>query len=431
MGKNSLANRKKPTNIKDRLRKKLALKKGDKKICLNMIVRNESRNMVRLLDSLKSIIDMVSIVDTGSTDNTPQVINEWGAANNIPTTVHFEPFKNFGYNRTHSIEKAQETYPEADYFLLSDADFVWNIEPTFNKALLYEHKYLVKQVNKVMSYWNVRMLAANIKWKCVGVTHEYWREDKDQTKYTGEIRHHQIESLWIDDREDGGCKSDKFERDERLLKAELEEPDLPEDLRGRYYFYLAQTLRDLHRHQESIDYYQRRIDHGGWDEEIYYSRYQIGRNYCFLADKEKRQADLLVQENPQPSEEVQQQITEHRTKQQQYLIKSAETHEQAYRYRPTRAEALSEACRIYSDLRQYEKVYELARIGIKLKPPHDMLFVEQHPYQDYLYQWYLSLACYYLGKKQEGQKYVETLLLRDDIPDYIRRGTEQNAKFYL
>ena len=36
--------------------------------------------------------------------------------------------------------------------------------------------------------------------------------------------------LYIDDRNDGGCKADKFERDERLLRAELAaEPDKSAD----------------------------------------------------------------------------------------------------------------------------------------------------------------------------------------------------------
>src|SRR5437762_2775032 len=106
-------------NTKDRLRKKVAASKGPKKICLVMIVKNESRNMPRVLDSAKKIIDMISIVDTGSTDNTKEVIINWGKENKIPTTVHEEAFKNFAYNRTHSVKVAKETYKEADYILLS------------------------------------------------------------------------------------------------------------------------------------------------------------------------------------------------------------------------------------------------------------------------------------------------------------------------
>src|SRR5579862_1247922 len=75
----------------ERMQRKLADKKPDKKICLAMIVRNEEKNMVRLLDSVKPIIDMISIDDTGSEDKTIEVIEKWGKENNIPTKVHKEP----------------------------------------------------------------------------------------------------------------------------------------------------------------------------------------------------------------------------------------------------------------------------------------------------------------------------------------------------
>jgi glycosyltransferase involved in cell wall biosynthesis len=215
--------------LKDRMRKKLAIKQGAKKICLTMIVKNESKNMVRLLDSVKDIIDMISIVDTGSTDNTEDIIINWGKKNNIPTTVHHEKFKNFAHNRTHSVRVAKDTYPEADYFLLSDADFVWNVNVgnKFDKILLIDHKYLIEQYNKALSYWNIRLLSSKIDWICEGVTHEYWCEAKNQKEYSGEVRTAKIRTLLIDDREDGGCKSDKFERDEKLLREGLEDKDTP------------------------------------------------------------------------------------------------------------------------------------------------------------------------------------------------------------
>src|SRR5947209_19518286 len=81
-------------NTSDRLRKKLAVKQGPKKVCLTMIVKNESKNMVRLLESVKHVIDMISIVDTGSTDDTEQIILNWSTEAKIPTRVHHEPFKN-------------------------------------------------------------------------------------------------------------------------------------------------------------------------------------------------------------------------------------------------------------------------------------------------------------------------------------------------
>ena len=48
------------------------------KICLNMIVKNESKIIERLLTSVLGFIDEIFIVDTGSSDNTIEKIMKWG-----------------------------------------------------------------------------------------------------------------------------------------------------------------------------------------------------------------------------------------------------------------------------------------------------------------------------------------------------------------
>ncbi|MFT7669018.1 MAG: tetratricopeptide (TPR) repeat protein [Planctomycetota bacterium] len=50
-----------------------------KKISLCMIVRNEESSLARCLASVQSIVDEVCIVDTGSTDRTIAIANEFGA----------------------------------------------------------------------------------------------------------------------------------------------------------------------------------------------------------------------------------------------------------------------------------------------------------------------------------------------------------------
>src|SRR5579863_6095151 len=249
--------------MKNRMRTKIAVKQGPKKICVTGIMKNESKNIDRLFTSMLPLPpDMISIVDTGSTDGTPDLIMEWGKKHNIPTAVHHEPFKNFSHNRTHSIRAAKEAFPDADYFLLTDADFVWEINKggKFDKTLLIDHKYLIEQYNKSLSYWNIRLLSAKVDFTCHGVTHEYFSEDKVQTEYCGEVRAAKIHTLAIDDREDGGCKEDKFDRDERLLRQGLDDKETPKDLKTRYKFYLGQTLKDMGRYEESLEWYIKRVE---------------------------------------------------------------------------------------------------------------------------------------------------------------------------
>ena len=71
----------------------------DTTICLNMIVKNESNIIIRLFDSILPIIDSYCICDTGSTDNTIEIIKNYFDKHNIHGKIIEIPFKNFGYNR--------------------------------------------------------------------------------------------------------------------------------------------------------------------------------------------------------------------------------------------------------------------------------------------------------------------------------------------
>ena len=92
-------------------------------------------------------------------------------------------------------------------------------------------------------------------WFCEGVTHEYWTGGGDSPLLSG---------AWIDDVGDGGCKSDKFERDERLLLEGLCEKPKCE----RYMLYLAQTYHCLNRDSDAIEWYSKRIQAGGCAEQV-------------------------------------------------------------------------------------------------------------------------------------------------------------------
>ena len=69
-------------------------------LCLNMIVKNESAIIRNCLESIAPWLDYWCIHDTGSTDNTVQIIETFFRERGIPGEMHHTPWKNFGYNRT-------------------------------------------------------------------------------------------------------------------------------------------------------------------------------------------------------------------------------------------------------------------------------------------------------------------------------------------
>ena len=56
-------------------------------LCLNMIVKNESKIIERLLNSVCSVIDSFCICDTGSTDDTIEKIRRYFKQKNLPGEV--------------------------------------------------------------------------------------------------------------------------------------------------------------------------------------------------------------------------------------------------------------------------------------------------------------------------------------------------------
>jgi tetratricopeptide (TPR) repeat protein len=236
-------------------------------LCLNMIVKNESKIITRLFDSVISIIDCYCICDTGSTDNTKQLVSEYFQAKNIPGKIVEEPFKNFCHNRNFAL---QSCLGMSDYVLLMDADMMLEIT-NFNKELLYNSaSFSILQGNDSFYYENMRIVKNNGLYNYVGVTHEYIDTPSNNTVYN-----FKKEQIFIRDLGDGGSKHDKFERDIGLLLNGIKE----EPNNVRYYFYLANSYHDCGRFGEAINVYKKRIELGGWREEVWYSYYRIG--LCF------------------------------------------------------------------------------------------------------------------------------------------------------
>ena len=236
-------------------------------LCLNMIVKNESRIIKRLFDSVSSIIDSYCICDTGSTDNTIQIIEDYFKEKGIPGKVVNEPFKNFCYNRNFAL---QSCIGLSDYILLVDADMIIEAN-NFDKSILGKaDSFSILQGNDSFYYQNMRIVKNNGLYKYVGVTHEYIDTPNNNT-----IIQLDKKDIFIRDIGDGGSKNDKFERDIRLLLDGIKE----EPNNVRYYFYLANSYHDTGRFEEAINTYKKRIEFGGWKEEVWYSYYRIG--LCF------------------------------------------------------------------------------------------------------------------------------------------------------
>ena len=332
---------------------------NEKKICLCMIVKNESKIIERCMSSCLPVLNYISICDTGSTDNTVEIIENFCKKNNIEGKVHHQEWKNFGHNRTLSYETAKKTFPDADYCLLIDADMILKISPEFNKSSLFAGSYMVAQQGGSLYYFNTRLLGTKYNWKCIGVTHEYWSPEDPNCV------NKQLTTLTMPDLGDGGSKSDKFERDIKLLtQGIIDEPN-----NERYMFYLAQSYHDIGKYKDAIHWYTKRIRKAGWYEEVYYSYYRIARCYLGLG----RSWEMVEQ-----------------------------SYEEAWKYLPSRMEPLYEIGKHYQETEQYEKAYKwLKKACVIPFPKEQVLFLLKDIYEYAVWD-ALGISAFYVGEYKES-----------------------------
>ena len=236
-----------------------------------MIVKNEARILTRLFESVVGVIDCYCICDTGSTDDTVDIIRQYFGSRNVPGKIMSEPFVNFAHNRNAALQGCAGM---SDYILLLDADMRLECKPEFNKSMLLQGDcFSVLQGSDDFYYENTRIIKNDSRYRYIGVTHEY-------IEYIHTPEHHVLKkipksTLFIRDIGDGGSKGDKFQRDIALLtQGILDEPD-----NHRYHFYLANSYYDFNNYGEAIRMYLKRIDLGGWFQEVWYSYYRIGCCY--------------------------------------------------------------------------------------------------------------------------------------------------------
>jgi glycosyltransferase involved in cell wall biosynthesis len=348
-----------------------------------MIVKNETRVLKRCFDSVVDYIDYWIICDTGSTDGTQNFIKKYFQEKNVPGELLEHKWLNFGHNRTLAVQSA---YNKADYLLLMDADFIFCVkDPNFKKLKLNLDSYLIKYEGG-LDYRQSLFVSGKKKWRYIGVTHEYIMCDPPN-------RHGPFDGFTFNHFADGGCRSDKFERDIKLLTDGLKD----EPNNARYMFYLAQSHKDLGHYADAIPYYIMRSKSGGWDEEIYYSLYQIGNCMIMMNDDYNKIKNALLR---------------------------------AYKFRPTRLEALYRLvnyCRLNG---KNNDGYEHGKSAIDNKYPHgDLLFIERD-----IHEWKffdeLALCAYNIDKPLVSLKIYKRLMSDDLVPMQQKNRFAGNYKHF-
>ena len=134
-----------------------------------MIVKNESHI---ILSTLKNVLEHINIdywviSDTGSTDDTIDIINKFFHERKIPGEMFCDEWKDFGHNRTKALEHA---FGKSDYLFIFDADDL--IEGNMNLPLILDKDCYNIQFENPVSYYRSILISNKMKWKYRGVLHE-------------------------------------------------------------------------------------------------------------------------------------------------------------------------------------------------------------------------------------------------------------------
>ena len=352
-----------------------------------MIVKDEAAIICRCLNSVRPIIDYVLICDTGSTDNTKEVINNWLKESGLAGEVVDTPWIDFAHNRSLALSILQDR-SDVDYSLMIDADEVLAFESLhpikikkFKENLSADLYNITTKLGNCL-YTRPQLTKTSKNFYYRGVVHEFLdcRESILSRENVSLFANHPIQDS------SRNKSPEKYKRDVEALDFALLTEEDP-FLISRYHFYLAQSLRDSGSMARSIYNYDIRAKLGGWEEEVYISLLYSTRMKAAL----KYPINESIQSFMNAAE----------------IIKG-------------RAEALYEVVKLCRENSRFYQGYIVGSHALKLAMPKDGLFLEKSVYE-YALMDELSICAYYAGDYKLSKLLCQKLL---SLPGGILPGIE-------
>lgn len=370
------------------------------KLVLTQIVKNEAHVITRMLNSIKPIVDIVCLVDTGSTDDTIEVVKNWGTQNNIETHVFERAFDNFENSRNYSIQMAREVTKDRgnDFWgFWLDADETIEVLPSFNKNKIDKDLYMFNTYINVMKYTRNECFKLDKPFRFYGPVHEYIVcDDKNITSGL-------MEGINVRVQMDGGSWKgnipDKYKSHAFVLEKYIDQNRQD----PRWIFYTAQSYHDSacmpdnreeneERLRRSLKYYKERISRpDGYPEEVFYSQFRVGTIMRALEEP----WNLTMNE----------------------FLK-------AYSFDPLRAEPIKAIIDYYLSVGEWHNAYlfsKFAKVNFHDRNPYPqrLLFVDES-----LYIWKIlevhAAASFYTGRRDEAkQVYQEMVKVSREKPEYF------------
>uniref|UniRef100_A0A6C0JHU9 Glycosyltransferase 2-like domain-containing protein n=1 Tax=viral metagenome TaxID=1070528 RepID=A0A6C0JHU9_9ZZZZ len=369
-------------------------------ICFITMCKNEEHCIESTLESVYKYIDYWIVCDTGSTDNTCDIVKNFFKEKNIPGELFVDEWKGFDKNKSLMFERA---YKKTDFVLHLDADDF--LVGNFNKNLLLESKYDIYNFNYIRGTCKFKTSSLynnQIKWKYVGVAHNLIKcLDKHDLTRSNIFT---TDDLWVDNNERGARKFDpnKYINDALKLKEQFFETlfEDPDNLMCRSVFYTAQSYMDSGHYKEAIQWYTLYSKlKDTWSEELFESNLRIARcmiRLSFDEEKIKTQIHKTIDIFPDRAEP--------------YFVMG--------KYYNSNSK-----CHLGYDYLKQASNKNLSEVLEKY-----MLFVNKFNYGKYVND-ELSVACYWTNRLEEGYALLNQIIDDEDFKEENERLLQNKAHY--
>jgi len=250
-----------------------------------MIVKDESHIIEKTLEMLCSKLrfDYWVICDTGSSDNTREIITQFFNKKNIPGELHCDTWVDFAHNRTLALERA---FKKTDLLLVFDADD--EIHGTINipNEVLFDEYHLKFGMPKSgTNYTRTQIINNHKQFKYLSVVHEFIScQEESPARVTILSGDYYLVSGRTGSR---NKDPNKYLKDAIILEnAHADAVAKGDHLYKRYAFYCANSYRDCGRYEDAIKWYKITLSQDNWSQEKYISCFYMYQCYESLKQKE-------------------------------------------------------------------------------------------------------------------------------------------------
>ena len=374
------------------------IKKDGPTMCFATMCKNEEHCIQNTLESVYKYIDYWVVCDTGSTDRTCEIVEEFFKEKGIPGELHIDEWVGFDTNKTLMMSKAKD---KADYVIHLDADDLLVGDFNFTNEDIGYDSYFIP-VKRGVSEWKARIIFNNRNtWKFCGVAHTTIKclerphiSTKDLSGKGFYISGEGIGSRAFDPK--------KYFYDAEKLKKQFWDTliDDPDELNTRSIFYAAQSYMDCDMIEEGLKWNKLYLKiNGAWIEEKFEAQMRVSK--CMMSLN--------------------------------YNIENiVEEMEKAMSIFPDRAEPLYSLGAYCNKIGEHNLAYKyLIRalpIDINKVKEKYILFVDEQCYGKYVYD-ELSVACFWTERYNEGLQHLLQIIDDETFSHHKERLLENRQHF--